>query len=170
MDLLSKKQEQSSFAADWEAKMKNFEADFVQKLRLKSLTEEVFYDDVILPTKIQGAFLSNEDSNSKLRFKIIDPDNKVLISYVGSKLVFDKEANNIGRYSIYIKNLTKNPLSLTFTYSSHRTRIVSKSDIDKPKKLLEDIKKTVDNLNLLLKFKSNSNNSRYKSKIKNKIL
>lgn len=146
--------------------MKDFDADFFQVMKIEPQNEIIFYDEItLLPNKIQGAFIVDELIKAKLKLKITDQEGNIILTYVGTKLVFENEISKSGVYQISIKNMTKqNTCFVTFTYSSNKTKILSRNDIDKPKKLINETKKILDNFALLLKFKSGSNKERYKSK------
>jgi len=91
--------------------------------------------------------------------------NELLISYCGLRYIFDLDINEDGVYKIIIKNMSKhNKPFVEVMYSSLKTKVISKNDIEKPKRIINDTKKLLDNFSHHFKLKSGANKERYKSK------
>lgn len=91
--------------------------------------------------------------------------DELLISYCGLRFIFDIDVNTDGIYKIIVKNMSKhNKPYVELMYSSLKTKVISKSDIEKPKRIINDTKKLLDNFSHHFKLKSGANKERYKSK------
>ncbi len=148
-------------------KVKNdYESDFNQKLKLQPEQNFIFYDDIKATGRLRGFFQVDINIRSRICLKILNEKAEILFSYTGEKYFFDIEIEEIGKYKIEVQNLTKRTITIvTFSYSSDKTKVINRSDIEKPKKLLNDCKRLVDNFAVLLKNKSNTNKDRFKSKL-----
>lgn len=126
----------------------------------------MFYDEILnTPKQISFIFSLYGSSQSKVCIMIRNTKDELLISYCGLRYIFDIEVNTDGVYKIIVKNMSKhNKPYVELMYSSLKSKVISKSDIEKPKRIINDTKKLLDNFSHHFKLKSGANKERYKSK------
>ena len=61
----------STFALEWEEKMKDYEPDYVYMIPVGYKKREIYYENIThVPVIIRGAFLTDEDKKDKIDFEV----------------------------------------------------------------------------------------------------
>lgn len=65
------KEQTSTFALEWEEKMKDYEPDYVYMIPIGYKKKEIYYENIThVPVTIRGAFLTDEDKKDKIEFAV----------------------------------------------------------------------------------------------------
>lgn len=146
--------------------MSDFDPEYVYIIGLQYMQKQVFYEEIIsVPSKVRGAYLTDEERKDKVTFIIIDPQGKEIINNTLDQSIFQFEASLPGRYEIHFRNKSPGNVRLTFTMCTGQHNIVNTKDLDPARNLLDDIYKMTKELKLSYKITQNLHSDRYKSNI-----
>lgn len=168
-------EDELDFAEEWTRLMSSYNPDYTATVQIPYLGKKVFYEDIEhVPTYISGGFLihsgkSEDDvefSNLEIHFRIIDSEDNVIVKKTGNKHLFNKiPIKKKGKYTIIMQNVSKKPFKTTFTMEIGSNKHVSKEHLESQQEMLEKIESRVKQLKSVLKFKQESNQERFKSKL-----
>ena len=108
--------------------MADYEPDYVYMIPLKYKTKETYYEVIeTVPVKIKGAFMTDEDKEDHIDFKIIDPDGDTIYKATSNVSIFELDITKKGRYTITMNNnYINSDLKVTFTMRNGQNSILKK--------------------------------------------
>ncbi|KAL4451125.1 hypothetical protein ABPG74_021447 [Tetrahymena malaccensis] len=128
---------------EWEKHMQDFIPDEMLTFEIESKKEELFMEDITVPTQMRGAFFVSYFSDEKIDFIIRDPNkHKVFHKFNKREGIFNVNATTIGTYEFIFSNLRgKDKKSVTFALDVHNTTEthLSHHDLDPVEKKLEHV-------------------------------
>lgn len=146
--------------------MTDFDPEYVYIIGLQYMQKQVYYEEITsVPSRVRGAYLTDEERKDKVTFIIKDPQGKELVKNTLDQSIFEFEAETPGRYEIHFKNKSPGNVRLTFTMCTGQHNIVSSKDLDPARGLLDDIYKQTKELKLSYKLTQSMHTDRYKSKL-----
>ncbi|KAL4490957.1 hypothetical protein ABPG72_008693 [Tetrahymena utriculariae] len=128
---------------EWEKHMQDFIPDEMLTFEIESKKEELFMEDITIPTQMRGAFFVSYFSDEKIDFIIRDPNkHKIFHKFNKREGIFNVNATTIGTYEFIFSNLRgKDKKSVTFALDVHNTTEthLSHHDLDPVEKKLEHV-------------------------------
>ncbi|EAR92966.1 emp24/gp25L/p24 family protein (macronuclear) [Tetrahymena thermophila SB210] len=128
---------------EWEKHMQDFIPDEMLTFEIDSKKEELFMEDITVPTQMRGAFFVSYFSDEKIDFVIRDPNkHKVFHKLNKREGIFNVNATTIGTYEFIFSNIRgKDKKSVTFALDVHNTTEthLSHHDLDPVEKKLEHV-------------------------------
>jgi hypothetical protein len=145
--------------------MSDYEPDYVYMIPLKYEKEEIYYENIdIAPVKIRGAFMTDEDKEDHIDFKIIDPDGDIIYYIRSNVSIFNIDVIKKGRYTFIMNNkFINSELKVTFTMRNGQNSILKKEDLSISNEKLDNLLNFIQRFDLEFKFSRNIHNDRYKS-------
>lgn len=147
--------------------MSDYDSDYVYLLPLKYKSAEVYYENITtVPARLRGAYIIDEESQNKIDFEILDPNNTRVYFNSSHQCIFDFNVTKAGRYSIVFNNRYVNSeLRVTFTMNTGQNIILKKDDLTVTEQKLDNLMAFIKRFNVEFKFNRNIHQERYKSKI-----
>ena len=85
--------------------MSDYDSDYVYLLPLEYKSAEVYYENITtVPARLRGAYIIDEESQNKIDFEILDPNNTRVYCNSSHQCIFDFNVTKSGRYSIVFNN------------------------------------------------------------------
>jgi hypothetical protein len=146
--------------------MSDYEPDYVYMIALKYKNKETFYETIeTVPVKIKGAYMTDEDKQHNIDFKIVDPDGEVIYKTTSNVSIFQVDLKKKGRYKIIMNNKYENSeVHVTFTMRNGQNSIIKKDDLSISNQKLDHLLDFMKKFDLEFKFNRNMHDNRYKSK------
>jgi hypothetical protein len=145
--------------------MSDYEPDYVFMIPLRYKNKQTFYETIeTVPVKIRGAYMTDEDKENHIDFKIVDPDGQVIHQVSSNVSIFELELTKRGRYKIIMNNKYVNSeINVTFTMRNSQNSIIKKEHLDNSNKKLDNLMDFMNKFDLEFKFNRNIHDNRYKS-------
>lgn len=146
--------------------MSDYDSDYVYLLPIKYKSAEVYYENITtVPARLRGAYIVDEESQNKIDFEILDPNNTRVYFNSSHQCIFDFNVTKPGRYSIIFNNRYVNSeLRVTFTMNTGQNIILKKDDLTLTEQKLDNLMAFIKRFNVEFKFNRNIHQERYKSK------
>jgi hypothetical protein len=154
----------STFAADWERFMSDYEPDYVYMIPLAYKTKEHFFENIThVPARVRGAFLIDDEKKDEIEFEIVAPDGHVVYHNTTNECIFEFNLTTIGRYMIVFNNRYVNSdIRVTFTMNTGQNPILKKDDLSFSDTKLDSLLSYIHKFNLEYKFSHNLHYERYR--------
>lgn len=147
--------------------MSDYEPDYVYMIPLAYKTMENYYENItVVPAKIRGAFITDEETKEKIDFQVFSPTGKLLYSNTTNECIFNFDITEVGRYKITLNNRYVNSeIKVTFTMNAHQNIILKEKDLTFTDLKLDTLISFLKKFNLEFRVNRNIHADRYKSNI-----
>lgn len=145
--------------------MSDYDSDYMYLIPLKYKERQTFFENILTPSRIRGAFFIDELPNYKLDFQIIAPTGVKVYGLVSNYGIFDFNVTQTGKYTILMKNThVNNELRVTLTMSTGQNAVLQKDGLSQTEQKLDKLMTFIKRFNVEYKFNRNLHQERYKSK------
>jgi hypothetical protein len=143
-------EEVNTFSEEWERSMSDYEPAYVYMIPIKPKKTEKFYEEITkVPSKVRGAFLSDENQKDKIEFTILGPGQKIMYKNFTNECIFDFEVTKPGPYLIKFRNpVSKQEVKVTFTMNSYQDQILVKEHMNFTEEKIVSLSKFMDSIKL----------------------
>lgn len=133
--------ENSRFAEEWKNKMADYEPHYVYNLPISSKKYIQLFEDIeVIPARIRGAFITNEDENDKIDFTILMENQGIFYHNITNQAIFDFEIKRKGKMRIEFHNrYVDRELSVTFTMDSAQNPILKSHHLSPAEEKLTEL-------------------------------
>ena len=145
--------------------MSDYDSDYMYFLPLRYKERQTFFENILNPGRIRGAFFIDEIPNIKIEFQITSPSGTKVYQKVSNYAIFDFNVTETGKYTITIKNNQVNSeLRVTLTLSTGQNTVLQKDGLTQTEQKLDKLMTFIKRFNVEYKFNRNLHQERYKSK------
>ena len=154
------------FSNEWEAKMSEYNMEYLYEIPLKQREQEIYYENVTtVPTVFKGAFYIPDETTDKIDFYIRDSNNHLVYKATGHYNIFEIPINKTDKYSITFRNMAKNKVVITFTMNTGQNNMINAKDLTNTEKKMDDLKSVIKKFNMEFKLSRDIHMKRYQSKL-----
>lgn len=133
--------ENSLFAEEWKNKMSDYEPHYVYNLPIGSKKYIQLFEDIdVVPARIRGAFITNEDDQDKIDFTILMENQGIFYHNTTNQAIFDFEVKRKGKMRIEFNNKhVDRELSVTFTMDSAQNPILKSHHLSPAEEKIKEL-------------------------------
>ena len=154
------------FSNEWEAKMSEYNMEYLYEIPLKQREQEIYYENVTtVPTVFKGAFYISDETTDKIDFYIRDSNNHLVYKATGHFNIFEIPINKTDKYLITFRNMAKNKVVITFTMNTGQNNMINAKDLTNTEKKMDDLKAVIKKFNMEFKLSRDIHMKRYQSKL-----
>lgn len=145
--------------------MNDYDSDYFYLIPLKYKERLQFFETIINPGRIRGAFFTDEVKANIITFEILGPKGSRIYFKQSNYAIFDFTVKEKGRYTIVMRNNNvRNELRVTFTMSTGQNMVLQKDGLTQTEQKLDKLMTFIKRFNVEYKFNRNLHEERYKSK------
>ena len=154
------------FSNEWEAKMSDYNMEYIYEIPLRQREQEIYYENVkTVPTVFKGAFYIPDETTDKIDFYIRDSNHQLVYKATGHYNIFEIPINKTDKYSITFRNMAKNKVVITFTMNTGQNNMINAKDLTNTEKKMDDLKAVIKKFNMEFKLSRDIHMKRYQSKL-----
>jgi hypothetical protein len=157
----------TSFYAEWEQSMRDYEPDFVYMIPIEYKKKEIFYENIKkTPARVRGAVLLDEEKEENIDFQIYGPQDNVVYMTTTSHKIFDFTINEPGSYKIiFHNNYVNTDLRVTFTMNCGQNVILKREHLNLVDQKIQSVSDFMKKYGVEFKMRRNVHSERFKSKL-----